>query len=290
MSKFKAKCTNERCSHCDEIQYLEKELSACPYCKQGGETWEISKSSIPWKILLCLVILAVIICFSIWRCCDSPIIKIHEPNNRELIVGKTDTLCANNNSGDSVVWTVAIGDSLVSAVAINDSTCVVKALKDGQEAVVIASLLDYPEVRDTCVYVVKPVEIVSPDTIVVKKDSIPDDTVKETKPVVDSHAEGKVIDKPQPPTIESKTATIDLGYAIYNGPYKVVNGKKVPHGQTGNLKFKEDYTIDLKNRTNDKVQVCSKDIMQKCGFEDGLLYQGLVVFSGGDTRWITIGR
>lgn len=288
MSKIKAICQNEACDLFGVVQEVESSVKACPFCGRD-DTWEIQKPKpiLPWKWLLGLLVIVAIIAFFAWP--SEHTFKLSEPHDRTIIVGDTDTLRATINDCDSVVWTVAIGDSLVSAVAINDSMCVVKALKEGQQVVVTASLMDYPKVKDSCVYVVKPVEIVSPDTIVVKKDSIPDDTVKATKPVVDSHAEGKVIDKPQPPTIESKTATIDLGYAIYNGPYKVVNGKKVPHGLGGELKFKRSYEIDLKKASGEKVQVDSGDRMRNCKFDNGRLVQGLIVFSNREQRWITIG-
>lgn len=289
MSKIKAICQNEACDQFGVVQEVESSVKACPFCGRD-DTWEIQKPKpiLPWKWLLGLLVIVAIIAFFAWP--SEHTFKLSEPHDRTIIVGDTDTLRATINDCDSVVWTVAIGDSLVSAVAINDSMCVVKALKEGQQVVVTASLMDYPKVKDSCVYVVKSVGIISPDTIVVKKDSIPDDSTKKKESVEGLTNAGKkqiASDSPKPPIIDEG---IDLGYAIYNGPYKVVNGKKVPHGQTGNLKFKRDYTIDLKNRTGGKVQVSSKDIMQKCGFEDGLLYQGLVVFSGGDTRWITIGR
>lgn len=285
MSKIKAICQNEACDQFGVVQEVESSVKACPFCGRD-DTWEIQKPKpiLPWKWLLGVLVFAAIIVFFAWPCEHT--IKLGEPHNRTIIVGDTDTLRASTNGGDSVVWTVAIGDSLVNAVAINDSMCVVKALKEGQQAVVVASLLGCSDVKDSCVYVIKPLEIIPSDTVAVIKDSIPDGNPKDKVSVTTGEDGNDIIDHSVGNT---GMATIDLGYATYTGPFKVVNGKKVPHGLGGELKFKRSYEIDLKKASGEKVQVDSGDRMRNCKFDNGRLVQGLIVFSNGEQRWITIG-
>ena len=341
MGKIKARCSYDLCDKQGEIQELDNILEECPYCHQGGDTWEIirSKPIISWKWLLGVLVIAAIIAFFVWPCDD-----------RTIIVGDTDTLRATINDCDSVVWTVATGDSLVSAVAINDSMCVVKALKEGQQVVVTATLEGNPNVKDSCVYAVNPVEIVTP---VVDDDSTSNDSTQVIEPKVllsldrtslnievgksttlvatvqPSEFATEVIWNSNAPAIAEVSSTgvvtgkskgiaevsarvkdkkvkavvtvvkginppppppcLDLGYAEYCGPTKAVNGKRVPHGLGGDLEFKGYHKIDLKKASGEFVEVNRGDRMRNCKFDNGRLVQGLIIFSNGEQRWITIG-
>ena len=183
MSKFKYKCWNVNCEKYGEIQQFDAEQKECPYCHEGGEKeWEkqSSRKLLSWKLILPLILCVVALCYFI---CPSKQASL-ELNKHEgtILVGEVDTLCATINDGDSVVWAVTLGDSLVSAVAINNSMCVVKALKEGQQAVVVASLLGCSDVKDSCVYVVKPAEIPQPPII---KDTI-DSSITDSTQVIES--------------------------------------------------------------------------------------------------------
>ena len=91
------------------------------------------------------------------------------------------------------------------------------------------------------------------------------------------------------PTPPPPPPCLDLGYAEYCGPTKVVNGKRVPHGLGGDLEYKRNYDIDLKKASGEIVSVKKGDRMRNCKFDNGRLVQGLIVFSNGEQRWITIG-
>lgn len=357
MSKIKAKCSFGGCAERYKIQNVDEGTTVCPHCGMGGSTWRIikPKPKYNWKYILG-IFFAIIAVGLFWWNCDNNVLKIGGSHKRNIEVGKTDTLFASIDKGDSVIWEVTEGEELVGVVGINDSTGVVTAKKEGLRAIVVASLYEKPDVKDTCIYKVNPAPIsISFDstsiTLVVGK-SMPlsprvepnelstgikwnsaDSTkvtvtpkgvikgiavgetkitaeIKDKKVVInvevikdttssnnDNNAVnqgGSRVSNPGGTTSQggqtggggTSITTIDLGYATYYGP---INTSRQPHGLGGELKFKRNYEIDLKKASGERVAVKVGDIMRNCKFDNGRLVQGLVVFSNGEQRWITIG-
>ena len=169
-------CTNTEykekkpCPKCaDKKSFTQKDIQKIRLgddfvCKECGRP--LTKVALPksfWetygKTILCVIVL-VLIGFCIFKCCTKdPMLNLNGPNNRTIKVGETDTLRATTHEGDSVIWEVTEGKELVSVVGINDSIGVVTALKEGEKAVVVASLYEKPDVKDTCIYKVNPAPI-----------------------------------------------------------------------------------------------------------------------------------
>ncbi|MCD7898471.1 MAG: hypothetical protein LUH22_00925 [Bacteroides sp.] len=122
-----------------------------------------------------------------------------------------------------------------------------------------------------------------PDTLVVDTLKV-DTTIVAPLPVVDEPTaedskKEEPITKPQ-----NGSGSLDLGYALYEGPIK--NGK--PHGVGGKLTFKRKHTIDLKKMPAEYLEVSSGDIMVSVKFDNGRLVQGELRRADGTRKWIHI--
>ncbi len=184
-------------------------------------------------------------------------------STNELLIGGMDSLTVTNmpaeskatytwSSGDQSVATVTNG--VVTPVGAGKVSITVKA----QENELASAVWEYT-ITDTVTIIEEPLVAEEPE-----------------------------VANEQPKSggaVGQTSGTVDLTYAVYEGPLK--NGK--PHGVGGKLTFKSAYTIDLKKVPAETVEAHAGDSMVSVKFDNGRLVQGELRFVDGRRRWIQIG-
>lgn len=171
-------------------------------------------------------------------------------SSQELFIGGSDTLEVNNTPIDSEATYIWSSDN-ESVATVNNG--VVTPVSAGKVTITVKAQ-ENELASATCEYIIK-------------------DTAKVKPVIVDEPREGPA------------TGTINLGYAVYEGPQQ--NGK--PHGIGGKLTFKTSHTIDLKKMPAEYIDVRSGDSMVSVKFDNGRLVQGEIRFADGTRKWIHIG-